>query len=141
MQRTFELAAASEISIQHPSGFQCIRHAGIGVRGIRLGPLAADVDRDDGIELSGVFNRLDVAELQAGRGIDGAPDAGAVVHLDALEVSVDQLCRSQLPRQDCAVHVGNGGLFDLKCPSLSRVRSRRQQSQDRRRVDNARPFP
>ena len=116
MQRALEPAGARELGVERLGGLQRIGHGGIVVGGVGLRALAAQVERDEGVEPAGVLDRLDVAELEAGGRIDGAFDAGPVIGRDALEVVVDQLRRRQLSRQDRPVDVGDGRFLDLERP-------------------------
>ncbi len=114
MQGALELTGAGEFFVQPTRGFERIGNRGIVVDEIGAGALAADVERHDGAELAGILDRLDVAEHEAGRGIDRSFDALSVIGFDPLEIEADQLRRRQFPGKDRAVNVGNGCLFEME---------------------------
>ena len=114
MQRSLQLSRRRELGIELGRGFERIGHRGIVVGLVRLRPLAAQIERDERVDLAGVRDRFDVAELLAARGIDRAAHARAVIGFDALQVVADQLRGGELASEDRAVNVGDGGFLQVK---------------------------
>ena len=114
MQRPDEISGAGKVIVLRPRSFERVEHLRVVIGAVRLRALAADVERHIGVDLSGVLNRGYFAEHEAGRRIDLAFDAGAVIGLDALEIEIDELRGRDLTGADRAMYVGNGPFLKVE---------------------------
>jgi hypothetical protein len=138
MQRPLEPPGAPELRVELLCDFQCIGHGRVAVSAVGLRPLAALIDGDESVELPGILDRLDIAELKARHGIDCALYAGAVIGRDALEIVVHELACGELARHDGAMHIGDGRLLQTESTTLSAGRISRQHADCRRKCKHAR---
>ena len=132
MQRPDEISGAGKVIVLHPRGFERVEHLRVVIGAVRLRALAADVERHIGVDLSGVLNRGYFAEHEAGRRIDLAFDAGAVIGLDALEIEVDELHGRDLTGADRTVYVGDGGFLKMEAGRGFRRRRKLRRANHRR---------
>jgi hypothetical protein len=72
-------------------GFERVGQGRIAVDGICCRPSAPDIQSHQCIDLAGIRDRRDIAELQPGGRVAGTCHALAVVGIDALEVKINQL--------------------------------------------------
>ena len=77
------------------------------------------------IDLPGVWDRRDIAELQSGSGINSALDASPAVSLNAREIEIHQLRNRDLLCPDRSVDLGDGRLLEPKLLALRCARLRR----------------